>query len=70
MRPLPGLWPRPDRVEIHELAVKRRFVLGPQGLHRQDALAHQLEAGVVSGAVIFHLLDIPAAADAEDEPPA
>ena len=40
---------------------------GPQRLHRQHALAQQLEARVVAGAVVLHLLDVPAAADGEDE---
>ena len=58
---------RPDLVEIDHLAVILGLVLRPQRLHRQDALAHQLEARVVAGAVVFHLLDVPAAADAEHE---
>ena len=60
----------PDRVEIHHLAVKLGLILGPQRLHRQDTLAHQLEARCVDRAVIFHLLGIPAAADAEHKSPA
>ena len=43
---------------------------GPQRLHRQHVLAHHLEAGIVADAVVLHLLDVPAAADAENEPAA
>ena len=57
----------PDRVEVDHLAVELGFILGPQGLHGQNVLAHLLEAGLVINAVIVHLLDVPAAADAEDE---
>src|SRR5438270_8133707 len=64
---LQRLRPRPHLVEIHRLAVIFGFLLGPQRLHREDTLAHQLEARVVAGAVVLHLLDIPAAADPEDE---
>jgi hypothetical protein len=35
--------------------------------HRLDPLAHQLEAGLGVGAVIFHLVGIPTAADAEQK---
>jgi hypothetical protein len=56
--------------KFNHLAVKFRLLLGPQRLHRQDALAYQLEAGVIAGAVVFHLLDVPAAADSELEAPA
>src|SRR3954447_13726470 len=70
MRLLRRLWPGPDLVEIDHLAVILGLVLGPQRLHGEDALAHQLEAGVIARAVIFHLLDVPAAANAEDETPA
>ena len=34
-------------------------------VHGLEALAHQLEAGGEGGAVVFHLLGVPAAADAE-----
>ncbi len=67
MRPLGRLGVGPDRVEIDHLAVILGLLLGPQRLHRQDALAHQPEAGVVAGAVVFHFLDVPAAADPEDD---
>src|SRR5205814_9818218 len=69
VRLLRRLRPRPHLVEIDHLAVIFRLVLGPQRLHREDPLAHQLEARVVAGAMVFHLLDIPAAADPEDEAP-
>src|SRR5579862_3284461 len=67
MRALHRLGIRPDLVEIDHRPVILGLLLGPQRLHREDALAHQLEAGFVAGAVVFHLLDIPAAADAEDD---
>src|SRR3954469_18592122 len=41
--------------------------LRPEGLHRQHAFPQQPEAGGMAGAVILHLLYIPAAADAEFE---
>ena len=69
MRLLLRLWVGPHRIEIDHLAVIGGFFLGPHRLHRQDAFTHQLEAGFVLGAVVFHLLDIPAAADAKDKPP-
>ena len=40
----------------------------PDRLHRLDALAHQLPARVERGAVVFHLLGVPATADTEEEP--
>ena len=67
MRALLGLGVLPDGVEVDELAVILGRLLGPQLLHRQHTLAHDLEARVVAGAVILHLLDVPTAADAEDE---
>src|SRR5437762_2025506 len=70
VRLLRRLRPRPHLIEIDHLAVVFRLVLGPQRLHREDPLAHQLEPRVVAGSVIFHLLDIPAAADTEDKAPA
>ena len=67
MRLLLRLGVEPDRIEIDELAVEFGFLLGPQRLHGQHALAQQLEAGVVARAMVLHLLDVPAAADGEDE---
>ena len=67
MRPLLGLGIEPDRIEVDELAVELGFLLGPQLLHGQHALAQQLEARLVAGAVVLHLVDVPAAADGEDE---
>jgi hypothetical protein len=40
----------------------------PDFLHRLDALAHQLEACGERRAVVGHLLGVPAAADAEQQP--
>ena len=67
MRPLRRFGIGPGRIEIHHLAMEGRLLLRPQRFHGQHAFAHQLEAGGMAGAVIFHLVDIPAAADAEDE---
>src|SRR5205814_2813005 len=65
-----GLRPRPDRIEPHELAVERSGVLGPDLPHREHPLAQQAEARLEGRAVVFHLLGVPAAADAEEEAPA
>ena len=67
MRLLLRLGVEPDRIEIDELAVELGLLLGPQRLHRQHALAQQLEARLIARAVILHLLDIPAAAHGKDE---
>jgi hypothetical protein len=47
-----------------------RLVVGPDRLHRLDPLAHHPESLRRDGAVIRHLLDVPARADAEQEPTA
>src|SRR6185312_13157847 len=70
MRALRRLGPGPDRIEPDHLAAIGGGLLGPDLLHRENAFAHQLEPRLVLGAVVFHLLDVPAAADAKDEPPA
>ena len=70
MRLLDRLRPAPDRVEVDVLAVVGGLVLGPDRLHRLDALAHQREAAVRIGAVVLHLLAVPTRADAEQEAPA
>ena len=43
-----------------------RLVFGPDLYHRPDALVHQLAAGAGIGAVVLHLLAVPAHTDAED----
>ena len=53
--------------EKGDLAVILGGFVGPDLLHRLDLLAHFLSAGLVNGAVIFHVLGIPATADAEQE---
>ena len=68
-RPLRGLRPRPDAVEVDELAVEAGLVVGPDGPHRLHALGHQREAAALVGAVVVHLLEVPAGADAEQEAP-
>jgi hypothetical protein len=70
MRLLLGLGIEPDRIEVDVLAVVFGLLLGPQLLHGEHALAQQLEAGVVFGAVVLHLVDVPAAAHGKDEAPA
>ena len=67
IRLLLGLGIEPDGVEGDKFAVEFRLVVAPQGLHRQHAFAQNLEAALVSRAVILHLLDVPAPANAEDE---
>src|SRR5271165_3918108 len=56
--------------ELNEFTMVLGLVLGPDRIHRLNAFAHQLEAGLKGGAVISHLLRIPAAADTEQKPPA
>ena len=55
---------------IDDVAMVFRLRLGPDLLHRLDLLAHLLHAGGKDGAVVLDLLLVPAAADAEQEPPA
>ena len=62
---LNGLGPLPDRVEVDELAVVLGLVLRPDRLHGLDALALHPEAPIGIGAVIGHLLDVPARAHPE-----
>src|SRR2546422_11399664 len=50
--------------------MERRFLLSPNLLHREDALPEQSPSGLEVGAVILHLLGVPATTDAEEEPPA
>ena len=70
VRLLQRLRPAPDPLEVDVLAVVARLVGGPDLLHRLDALAHDREALPRVGAVVAHLLDVPAGADAEQDPPA
>src|SRR3989441_4332230 len=57
----------PDLVEAHELAVELRLALGPDLLHGEHALAQDPPARLERGAVVLHLLGVPAAADAEED---
>jgi hypothetical protein len=70
VRLLNRLWPRPERVEVDELAVVLGLVPGPDRLHRLDPLAHQRKPRPGVRAVRLHLLPVPAGADAEQEAPA
>ncbi len=67
VRLLHRLGPGHNRVEVDELAVVFGLGFRPDLLHRLDALAHQLGAALEGGAVVLHLLGIPADADAEQE---
>jgi hypothetical protein len=65
MRSLHRLGPAHHRGEVDELAVIFSLGLGPDFLHRRDALAHQLKSRPKLGAVISHFLGVPAAANSE-----
>src|SRR4029077_14309152 len=67
MRFLYRLRPLHHLVDLDELAGIFRLRLRPDCLHRLDALAHELETRRKVGAVVGHLLGVPAAADAEYE---
>src|SRR5207253_2296985 len=67
MRLLDRLRPRPEGREADQLALEARLLLGPDALHRLDALAEQLPAGAELRPVVLHLLGVPAATDAEQE---
>src|SRR5215217_5387926 len=68
--PLRRLRPRPDAVEVHEAPAVARLVLCPDRLHGLDALGEQLHPRARIGAVVGHLLAVPAGADPELQPPA
>ncbi len=70
MRALRRLGPRPDPLELHELPGVAGLVLGPDRLHRFDALAQEAHPGPGVSPVVAHLLAVPARADPELEPPA
>src|SRR5205807_5969362 len=57
----------PDLVEPDELAVELRLARGPDLLHREHALAEEPPPLLERGAVVLHLLGVPAAADAEED---
>ncbi len=61
------LRPLPNRIEIDEPAMEGGFLLSPDALHRQHALAHHLPARGGIDAVVAHLLAVPAGADAKQE---
>ena len=66
MRFLDRLQTGDDGIEIDEFAVKLGFPVRPDRFHGGDLFAHQLETSLEDGTVIFHLLGVPTAADAED----
>ena len=53
--------------KLDVLAVVLGLVLGPDLLHRQHLLAQLAEPRLVLGAVVLHLLAVPAGADPEQE---
>src|SRR5262249_17207834 len=57
----------PGLVEVDELPMEFRFLLGPQFLHGEYPLAQQFEACLVPGAVVFHLIDVPTPAHGKDK---
>jgi hypothetical protein len=67
MRLLDRLRPGHHRVELQELAVILGLRFRPDHLHGLDAFARQLVAARESGAVVGHLILVPAIADAEQE---
>src|SRR3954453_1098653 len=58
-----------DPVEVDELAVVARLLFRPERLARLDPLPEDREPALWIRAVVGHLLEIPAGADAEDHPP-
>src|SRR5208282_4386687 len=67
---LHGLRIRPDRVEVHELAVELGGFLGPDFADGEDFFLDDFPFPLCYRAVIFHLLDVPSAADSEHDAPA
>src|SRR5260370_24060097 len=67
MRLLHGFRPSLHRWKIDDLAVILSGLIGPYLFHRLDLLAHLQGAGLEDGSVVFHLLGIPAATDAEED---
>ena len=70
MRSLSGLGPRPDALEVDVLAVVARLILRPDRLDRLDPLGHDRHPHARVGAVVEHLLPVPAGAHAELQAPA
>ena len=70
VRALNRLGPLVDGVEVDELAVELRLVVGPDRLHRQDALAQQCPTGRGVSAMVAHLLGQPAGTDPQLHPAA
>src|SRR5262249_29387387 len=59
-----------DRIEVHVVTVELRLLLGPDLLHGQGLLAEDRVARLVDGAVILHLVLVPAGPDTQLEAPA
>src|SRR5829696_3057457 len=58
---------KPYRVEVDKLPVKFGFLSPPEFLHCEHPLAKKLESGLILGTVVFHLFDIPPAADGKQK---
>ena len=69
VRRLDRLGIRPNAFEVHKLAVIGGLLLGPQCLHRLDALADHAPPGGEGGAVICHFLRVPTRPDPKHETP-
>src|SRR6202011_4878353 len=67
VRLLDGLGPAPDPLEVHVAPRVAGLLLGPDRLHRLDPLAHDPESLSCVGAVVGHLLNIPARAHPEQK---
>ena len=70
MRLLHRLGPGPARLEGREFALVAGFVCSPERLHGLDPVLHDPKSGLEAGAVVLHLLRVPARTDTEVEAPA
>src|SRR5262249_53083210 len=64
---LPRFWPGHHRIEVDELAVVFGLRLSPDRLHRLDTFPRQLVAAGEGGAVVLHLVAVPAVANTEQK---
>ena len=60
-------WASDHRAEVDELAMILSFFLGPYLLHGLNGLAQPVKACGKDGAVVLHLILIPATANAEQK---
>jgi hypothetical protein len=61
------LGPQTDRIEVDELAMELRLIIGPDRLHCRELLPHQIPPQVRLDTGVAHLLHQPPGADAEQE---